>query len=76
MSIRWVIALPLTVRGLLVKASAGEANEPPYFLSDLSIGGINGWVKTCKNLQFVMITWYIERGVKEINHFALASREE
>jgi len=39
-------------------------------------GGINGWLQACKNIQTSIINWYDEKGVKEINHLALATKTQ
>jgi hypothetical protein len=38
-------------------------------------GGINGWLQATKNIQKSIIKWYDEKGIKEINHFALRSNK-
>ena len=39
-------------------------------------GGINGWLHATKNIQGSIIEWYKEKGIKEINHFALRSKRD
>jgi len=50
----------------------GEVNVSQYKI----LGNFNGWLQACKNIQSSIIAWYDAKGVKEINHLALAVKKE